>query len=144
MRILIAALALLFVAASLSAQCTTATLSCPAPLSGSLTSSDCSSFDGSSYDLVRFSGTSGTTITIDMHSSAFDTFLGLIDPDGVPVTDNDDISSTTTDSRIIYTLTRSGTWTIMANALKSGAVGDYTLTLSGCPASAARKRAVRP
>ena len=92
--------------------------------------------DASGYDLWQFSGTAGDTITIDMKSAAFDTYLALLDPSDVPVAENDDESSTSTDSRIAFTLTSSGTWTVVANALTSGTAGDYTLSIS-CPGASA-------
>jgi hypothetical protein len=67
----------------------------------------------------------------------------LLDPSGVPLAENDDASSGVTDSRITYTLTSSGTWTIVANSLAAVQSGEYTISLS-CPVtSRPRQRAVR-
>jgi hypothetical protein len=78
-----------------------------------------------------------------MHSTAFDTFLALLDPAGTPVADSDDSSTSSTDSRITFTLTTSGTWTIFANSLNASKTGDYNLLLSCGATNAARRRAVR-
>jgi hypothetical protein len=136
----------LLVAADASAQCSTATLSCSSTIANALTSSDCASFDGSVYDTYAFAGTAGDTISIEMHSTAFDTYLGLIDQAGRPVIDNDDLSTSSSDSKITWTLPAAGTWTIFANSLASAKTGDYTLTLSCASTSVPagpKRRAVR-
>jgi len=118
-------------------------LSCPSnTIAASITTSDCAASDASGYDLWQFSGQSGDTITIDMTSSSFDTYLVLLDPNDTPVAENDDASSSTTNSRIGFTLTSTGAWTIVANALAANTSGDYTLSIS-CPLTMApiRRRA---
>lgn len=120
-------------------------LSCPATtLAGAITSSDCPASDASGYDLWQFSGSAGDTITIDMRSSAFDAYLVLLDPSDVPVAANDDAAAGSTDARITFTLTSSGTWTVVANSLAAAGSGDYALSIS-CPGvvSPVRRRAVR-
>ena len=117
------------------------TLSCSSTAAASLTSSDCTAFDGSQYHLWQFSGNAGDAVTIEMHSTSFDTYLMLLDPSGVPLAENDDIASGVTDSRITFTLTSGGTWTIVANSLAASQTGDYTISLS-CP-NVFRRRAVR-
>ncbi|HVR41443.1 MAG TPA: PPC domain-containing protein [Thermoanaerobaculia bacterium] len=119
----------------------TLTLSCNGA-ANALTSSDCTSFDGTRYDTWTFNGTSGETVTMQMTSTAFDTFVALLDPSGFPVAQNDDTSSTSTDSRVTFTLTATGTWTIVANALNAGGTGDYFVSLT-CPSNTTgRRRAV--
>lgn len=120
-------------------------LTCPATtLAGAVTSSDCPASDGSGYDLWQFSGAAGDTITIDMRTSEFDAYLVLLDPSDVPVTENDDAAAGSTDARITFTLTSTGTWTVVANSLAAAGSGDYALSIS-CPgaASPVRRRAVR-
>jgi hypothetical protein len=79
-----------------------------------------------------------------MRSSAFDAYLVLLDPADVPVAENDDVSAASPDSRITFTLTSTGTWTVVANSLAAAGSGDYALSIS-CPAAASpvRRRAVR-
>ncbi len=121
------------------------TLACGAN-SGSLSTSSCAAFDSSYYQLWTFTGTAGDVVTTDMTSSSFDAFLALLDPSGTPLADNDDVSSTNTNARITFTLTATGTWTVVANSLKATQTGDYTVTLSSSsctvPASVPRRRAV--
>jgi hypothetical protein len=80
----------------------------------SLGASDCVASDTSYYDAYRF------------------------DPNGKPVVDNDDVAESNTNSRLIFTLTSRGTWTVIANTLKAGTSGDYAiaLTSSACAATA--------
>ena len=54
-----------------------ASLSCNQSLSGTLASTDCTLPDGAHYDVYTFTGTAGQAVTIDMTSSAFDTYLVL-------------------------------------------------------------------
>jgi hypothetical protein len=148
MRRLIVVLALLIACASAAAQecgVRSTGLACPtATIAGAITSADCTASDLSGYDLWRFTGTAGDTITIDMKSTAFDTYLMLFDPSDVPVAENDDAASGSTDSRITFTLTASGSWTVVANALAANKSGDYTLSIA-CPLGTTpiRRRAAR-
>ncbi|MEA2329782.1 MAG: hypothetical protein QOE68_4741 [Thermoanaerobaculia bacterium] len=145
------ALVLLALTIAASVQAQTSACTQPAALacgtnSATLTASDCTSFDGSYYKLWTFSSTAGDTVTIEMASTSFDAFLALLDPNGTPLIDNDDVSSTNTNARVTFTLTSTGTWTVVANSLKASQSAVYTVTLSssGCPSSTAvpRRRAV--
>jgi hypothetical protein len=105
------------------------TLACPSSsTSGEITTDDCRLDDGSYLDLIQFHGTAGQTVTIDMTSTAFDTYLYLLDPTPAVVAKDDDFGDTT-NSRITFTLPTSGTWTIGATSLLANQVGAYTLTI---------------
>lgn len=84
--------------------------------------------DNSLYDTYEFYGEQGQTVTISMTSGEFDTYLGLLGPDGSVVAENDD-SNGTTDSEIVITLPSSGTYTIVANAYDSSGQGSYYLVV---------------
>ncbi|MEO1148066.1 MAG: PPC domain-containing protein, partial [Cyanobacteria bacterium J06638_22] len=71
--------------------------------------------DNSLYDVYEFSGQQGQTVVISMTSDDFDTYLGLLGPDGSVVAENDD-SNGTTDSQITVALPSSGTYTVIANS----------------------------
>ena len=104
-------------------------LSCPSSSSGGeLSSTDCRLDDGSYLDLVQFSGSAGQTVTIDLTSGAFDTYLYLLDPTPVVMASNDDFGGTT-NSRIVFTLATSGTWTMGATSLGANQFGSYSLTI---------------
>ena len=130
---------------SSGADCTAISALVCGTTAASLTGSDCTASDGSQYRLWQFSGKSGDSVTIEMHSTAFDTYLALLDPSGVPVADSDDAAAGVTDSSITFKLTATGTWTVVANSLAASQSGNYTLSLS-CPTNSVtpRQRAVRP
>lgn len=106
-------------------------------VNGALATSDCSLDDGSYVDVYSFSGTTNQRISILMTSSAFDTYLYLVKPDGSVLTIDDD-GGGGTNSRIpsgsgFLTLPTTGTYTILANSFDAGATGAYSLTLSEQP-----------
>jgi hypothetical protein len=64
-----------------------------------------------------------------MNSSYFDTYLRLKNPSGVVVAYDDD-GNGGTNSRIVYALASSGTFTIVATSYAPGATGSYSVSLS--------------
>jgi len=107
-------------------------------LSGTLQNGDCQlPSDGSLLDTYSFNGTAGQQISILMTSTAFDSFLFLNNPDGSPLTSDDD-GGGGHDSRIPATsgfisLPTTGTYTILANSFAANMTGAYSLTLTGVP-----------
>lgn len=85
--------------------------------------------DGSLYDDYQFEGRAGQTITINMDSDEFDTYLVLISPDGRALKENDDRSPQTTNSTIQITLPSTGKYRILANTVNNQGSGSYTLTV---------------
>ena len=86
--------------------------------------------DGSLYDLYPFDAEADQTITIEMTSDEFDTYLLLVDADGQTIGENDDISEDNTNSTITITLPETGTYRVVANAFDSTGQGNYSLTVS--------------
>lgn len=82
-------------------------------------------------DLYQFEGEEGQAVTIQMESSSFDTYLGLVDEEGEVVIENDDVEQGDTNSLIEVELPADGTYTIVATAFDIEEVGDgeYELTL---------------
>jgi hypothetical protein len=114
-------------------------LSIPSSIQGTLTTSSCIDPVISSYeDVYSFSGTSGQTVTIDMSSTRFSVFLYLNGPSGEFTsfsTITSFLSSGTSSQRIVYTLARSGVYTIDAESLYSytsgqPTTGSYTISIS--------------
>ncbi|HLL75181.1 MAG TPA: NF038122 family metalloprotease, partial [Pyrinomonadaceae bacterium] len=109
---------------------------------GTLSSDDCRSpVDNSFYDAYTFTGAAGQLVTIEMDSTAFDTYLYLLRPGETALSyrtiQNDD-TGTGLNSRIVAVLPGSGTYTILANSAFSGATGAYTLrvtSVGNCTAS---------
>ena len=105
-----------------------ASLACAATVAGALSSADCVSPADTFYDVWDFSGTVGQVVTINLSSNAFDTILILENPAGNFVADNDDFQGT--NSRLIFTLTSSGTWRIYVSSFFPEESGSYSLSLS--------------
>jgi hypothetical protein len=116
-------------------------------INGSLTNGDCVSPvpksgntqpDGSLADEYTFNGTAGQQITVSMSSTAFDTYLYLLRPDGTVLAQNDDVDPSSNppnqNSRIppngFIVLPFSGTFSILASSFAPEARGAYTLTLT--------------
>jgi hypothetical protein len=101
--------------------------------SGSLATTDCASTVRTGgtfyYDNFTFSAVSGTQYTITLNSTAFDTYLYLLN--GSTVLAQDDDGNGGTNSKIVYTATSSGTLTIHCTSYSAAAVGTYTVALSG-------------
>jgi hypothetical protein len=73
--------------------------------------------------------TAGETVTITMTSDPLDTYLELLDPDGVGVYSDDD-SGGGFNSQIIYTPEATGPFTVVACTYSGGEGGAYTLSVS--------------
>jgi len=105
-------------------------ISCGSTTNGQLTNADCFLTDNSYYDVYSFPGTAGQQVTMTMTSSAFDTYLFLIDPSGSNDVAQDDDSGGGTNSQIVFTLTQTGTWFIVANAFDPNVFGSYSVVLT--------------
>ena len=85
--------------------------------------------DGTLFDLYSFEGQAGQLVTISLESREFDTYLVLVDSSGGVVADNDDIDTSTTNSRITATLPLSGVYNIVVNGYSTADQGAYSLTV---------------
>lgn len=104
-------------------------IACGSTVTDSLTQTgSCALTDQSYVDFYAFNGTAGQQVTINMTSS-FDTFLFLLDPTATVVATDDD-GGGGTNSRIVFTLTSSGSWFIAANSFNANTFGAYTLSLT--------------
>lgn len=100
-----------------------------ATVAGELTAEDGKSEDGRPADAYRFSGREGQRVRIDMTSSEIDTYLQLFDDNRASLAEDDDGGPAGTDSRLTYTLPRTGSYIVEARAF-SDALGPYSLTLA--------------
>lgn len=98
-------------------------------LEGSLVAGDAVLDDGSLYDQHKFSGNSGQYVTISLESNDFDPYLILLDPNGQRISENDDISRTNRNSRLIVLLPATGIYTAVANSYESGKSGGYAIQI---------------
>lgn len=83
---------------------------------------------GEYADLYVFEGSAGQSISIEMASSEFDTYVQLTTPDGEKI-DNDDYGGRS-DSRIDLTLRESGRHRILSTSYRADETGTYELALS--------------
>ncbi|MET0646341.1 MAG: S8 family serine peptidase [Pyrinomonadaceae bacterium] len=104
-------------------------------LSGNLSSTDCRFTDNSIFDKYSFAGTAGQQVSVSMSSTAFDTLLFLLRPDGTVLASDDD-GGGGNNSRIpassgTITLPTTGTYIIYANSFAANVTGSYSITLTG-------------
>jgi serine protease Do len=84
--------------------------------------------DNSYFNAYSFEGRAGQTVSLDLTSDDFDTYLILLDSNGNSVAQDDD-SASGTNARIVTQLPQSDTYILLANSFSSGESGDYELTL---------------
>jgi len=96
---------------------------------GRLESGDETLTAGEYYDSYTVQGAAGQHLIVDLQSSDFDTYVGVLSPTGEG-TNNDDYEGSTSRSRVELDLTESGVWTIVATSFQQGETGAYTLTWS--------------
>ncbi len=97
-------------------------------VTGQLTASDPVLSDNTHYKLFTFQGSAGQTVQIDLISNDFDSYLYLRDANGASIATNDD-GGGGLNARIIQTLPASGMYQIVANTLRQGQFGGFTLRL---------------
>ncbi|MBE9061574.1 hypothetical protein [cf. Phormidesmis sp. LEGE 11477] len=100
-----------------------------ASIEGNLSDVDTRLDDGSFYDRYDFMGRSGEYATIYLESEDFDPYLILLDPTGERISENDDISRTNDDSRLVVRLPITGRYTVLANSYESGREGSYRIRI---------------
>jgi len=99
-------------------------------LNGQLASTDCRLPDNSYADFYIFNGTQGQQVTINLSSTAFDTYLAVANEAGT-FTMEDDNGGGGTNSRIIGTLPSTGLYVILANSAFPNQFGNYSVSLTG-------------
>jgi hypothetical protein len=96
---------------------------------GRLETGDQTMADGTFADIWQFQGGAGQTVTIDVRSDEFDTYIQLLDSAGNKVGEDDD-SGGNLNSRLAYTLPATGTYQIVVNnSGQSKRVGVYTVSV---------------
>jgi S1-C subfamily serine protease len=85
--------------------------------------------DGSLYQEYVFFGRAGQSVTLDLESPDFDTYLIVLDPNNRKLAENDDLSTEDTNSRITLTLPETGNYRAIVNAYDRQGRGRYWLTI---------------
>jgi pre-peptidase len=97
-------------------------------VTGQLTAADPVLSDNTHYKLFTFQGDAGQTVQIDLISNDFDSYLYLRDANGASIATNDD-GGGGLNARIIQTLPATAMYQIVANTLRQGQYGSFTLRL---------------
>lgn len=102
-------------------------------VSGTLTASDRTFIDKTSFDVWPYAGTAGEQVTFTLTSDDFDTYLivrllrSATLEDAVDVASDDD-SAGNMNSTVTVTLPETGTYAVIANSVAPGAQGTYRLS----------------
>ena len=79
------------------------------------------------FQYHTFSGKAGETITIEVSSNEFDSYLILVDPEENKIAENDD-GGEGNQAKITISLTSSGTYTVIVTSSKAEETGSYQLS----------------
>lgn len=99
-------------------------------LSGQLTASDPTLADGSRYDAYVFFAQAGQSVQITVTSSDFDAFVMLFDQNNNELGRDDD-GGGGLNARLSRVVSATGSYRIIVNSYRSGAFGNYTVSLTG-------------
>jgi hypothetical protein len=112
--------------------CTNLPISCGGNVSSNLATTDCDDSPRGTGHLAKkhtFDGGTGAEIIINANWSG-DGYLYLENPSGVVVAENDDNGNDVLSSRISYTLTANGSWTIWTTTFETDRELSFDLTLT--------------
>lgn len=119
-------------------QATATTLGGDRRFDGDLREGDTTIRSGEFVDAYEVAVEAGRTVTVEMTSRDFDTYLIVTDPDG-DQEDNDDCEpGETSRSCVTVTPRRSGTMRVLATSYQPGETGRYAIEVAGGGASAGR------
>ena len=96
--------------------------------SGTLEDGDETLDSGEFADGYTVEAAAGQTITVDLTSSDFDTYVILRAPSGEQF-DNDDLDSDTEHSQLVQRAGEAGTWRVIATSYEEGEGGAYRLAI---------------
>ncbi|MBL4582149.1 MAG: pre-peptidase C-terminal domain-containing protein [Gammaproteobacteria bacterium] len=96
-------------------------------ISGVLIDEDDTFTDGEYYDTYNFEGRPGQSVTLDLRSDEFDTYLILRQPNGEALT-NDDADGS--NSRIEVILSEAGNYEVVVSSFAGGETGEYRLNIA--------------
>ena len=85
--------------------------------------------DGSLFKVHTFEGRAGQSVTINLASPDFKTYLALLDPRGESIGENDQVNQNDNNSRLTVTLPQTGIYRVIVNAYDRRGSGRYLLTI---------------
>lgn len=85
--------------------------------------------DGSFYDEHLFQGGQGQSITINLSSNEFDTFLAVFDANGQQVLAQNDDAGGSSNSSVTMTLPYDGLYRIFVNGYNESDLGSYAISI---------------
>ena len=94
---------------------------------GTLSSADHISTSDAYLDAWELTAPVGSSVTIDLRSDAFDSYLYVVGP-GLGETLMDDDSGGACHARINFTILENGPYRVVASSMSPRATGTYTLT----------------
>ena len=102
---------------------------------GDLAAGDEQRADGEFLDAYPFDGVAGESVTIDLRSNAFDTYVLLLqEGEDTPAWENDDWEAgNTSHSQITLELPDDGRYTVQVSSYDPGEVGAYKLNIARTP-----------
>jgi len=104
-------------------------------LHGRLEPGDLLMADSTLADVWEFDGTAGETVTVEVSSDEFDTYLEVLDAGGKLLGQDDD-SGGDLNSRLTLTLPATGSYRIVVNSAgHERRAGRYTVSLKAAPAA---------
>lgn len=107
------------------------------PLAGTLAAGDSTLNSGEFYDGYVFEAAAGSPIAVEMSSSEFDPYVGVILPDGKAI-ENDDFPGRGSTACVEFAAPANGRYRIMATTYKPGDAGKYSVRLTrSCNATTA-------
>jgi uncharacterized protein (TIGR03437 family) len=117
--------------------CTATPITLGQPRNGALAQGDCLSplRGGNRFaDRYSFSGTAGQQVVLSQSSTAFDSYLYLIGPNGALLAQDDDggdgVNSRIPPDSGFFTLPATGTYLLEATSLGENRAGDYTISVT--------------
>ena len=96
-------------------------------ISGVLIDEDNTFTDGEYYDSYEFEGRPGQSVTLDLRSDDFDTYLILRQPNGETLANDDTDGS---NSRIEAILPEAGNYEVLVSSFTGGETGEYRLNIA--------------
>lgn len=111
-----------------SPACAWGNISCGQTINAQLDASDCTTSSFHYGDLYHFDGVAGQRVTISVHGVDVDPAVGVYDPSGEVVADDDD-SGPGVDALLVYDLNETGQWGIGVLDALAFDLGAYQISL---------------